>query len=117
MNEIEKPYYVQIHNISESGIDVEAHKRARLSLSKSAFVLYDILQFSEHNSVVVLRRHFEKTTEEEYNNAIRELVYSGYLKQEPVEISEDVIELEGYHFFENTLDYHIQEGLVDPFNL
>lgn len=112
-----KPYYVKIHNMSESGINVEAHDAARLILSHNAFVLYDVLEFTAHDSIAVVRRHFSKTTEEEFDAAIKELLYHGYLIQEPVVISEYEVELEGYHFFENTFDYQFREGLIDPFKL
>lgn len=114
---VETPVYVKIHNINETGIDIEAHRQARFLLTHNAFVLYDILQFSEHNSVAVVRRNFNKGTKKEFESAIAELLYHGYLIQQPVVLSEDETELHGYHFFENTFQCQFDDGLINPFEL
>lgn len=96
---------VQLHKSSPFAIDHIAHNRARVSLSSSAFLIYDYFMCHSNKwiwpispELISEKTNVGRTT---YLRAIKELIDKGYLVQGKIDTGEMIIEQNAFHIFED----------------
>lgn len=95
---------VQLHKRTPS-IDFNAHNRARVSLSSSAFLIYDYFMCHSNKwiwpispELISEKTNIGRTT---YLSAMKELISKGYLVQGKIDTGEMIIEQNAFHIFED----------------
>ena len=94
---------VQIHKLCENGHtnpNMRAQEAAMNDLSDSAFKLYNYLVWKPHMGLWALCKDTIKQKEYVFRNSVNELIEKGYLVAGVLQNSNEVVEANGYHFYE-----------------